>query len=70
LSNHLHGKRRFKKTGPTSVQIAKEDQAVVSWVLALQDFGLSISWQQLKMKEVELTQTRPTFFQRRVRRTL
>jgi hypothetical protein len=62
LSNHLYGKRRLKKIGPTSVLIAKEDQMVVSWVLAMQDVGLSISLQQLKMKVVELTQTRPTPF--------
>jgi len=66
----LYGKRKFKKTRPTSVLIAKEDQVVVSWVLALQDFGLSISWPQLKMKVVELTQTRPTLFQIRVPGTL
>jgi hypothetical protein len=59
----LYGKIKFKKTGPTSVLIAKEDQVVVSWVLALQDFRLSISWPQLKMKVVELTQTKSTFFQ-------
>jgi hypothetical protein len=70
LSNHLHGKRKSKKTGPISVLIAKEDQVVVSWVLALQDFGLLISWQQLKMKVVELTQTRSTLFQKRVPWTL
>ncbi len=40
-----------------------EDQVVVFWVLAMQDVGLSISLQQLKMKVVELTQTRPTPFQ-------
>jgi len=65
----LYGKKS-KKTGPTSVLIAKEDQVVVSWVLALQDFGLSISWQQLKIKVVELTQIRPTVFKGRVPRTL
>jgi hypothetical protein len=60
LFNHLYGKRRSKKIGPTSVLIVEEDQMVVSWVLAMQDVGLSISLQQLKMKVVELTQTRPT----------
>jgi hypothetical protein len=70
LSNHLHGKRKSKKIGPINVLIAKEDQVVVSWVLALQDFGLLISWQQLKMKVEELTQKRSTFFQRKVPWTL
>jgi hypothetical protein len=55
LPNHLYGKIRSKKIGPTSVLIAKEDQMVIFWVLAMQDVGLSISLQQLKMKMVELT---------------
>ncbi len=63
------GKKNLKKIRPTSVLITKEDQVVVSWVLALQNVGLSISLQQLKMKVVELTQTRPTPLQGRVPRT-
>jgi hypothetical protein len=35
----------------------------------MQDVRLSISLQQLKMKEVELTQTRPTSFQGGVPKT-
>jgi hypothetical protein len=66
LFNHLYGKTRFKKVRPIVVLTTKENQVVVSWVLVLQDVGLSISLQQLKMKVAKLTQTRPTPFQGRI----
>jgi hypothetical protein len=62
LSNHLYGKTKSKKLGPTSVLIVEKDQAMVAWVLFMQKVGLLISLQQLKMKVAELTQTRPTPF--------
>jgi hypothetical protein len=46
--------------GPRSVLIEKEDVVVIKWALNMQECGLSISLQQLKMKVVNLTQTRDT----------
>ncbi len=62
MFDHLYGKIRSRKVGPVGVLITKEDQAVVFWVLVLQDVGLLINLQQLKMKVAKLTQTRPTPF--------
>jgi hypothetical protein len=39
---------------------------VVAWILGMQECGFSITLQQLKMKVVELTQTKPTPFKHRV----
>ncbi len=55
LSNHLNGKTRSKKMGLGGVFIAKEDSEVITWTLVMQECGLSISLQQLKMKVVKLT---------------
>jgi len=57
LSNHLYGKTRFRKPKPASVLIVEEDQAMVVWVFSMQEVGLSINLQQLKMKVAKLTQT-------------
>jgi hypothetical protein len=38
----------------------EEDQTVVAWTLGMQECGLFITLQQLKMKVAEVTQTRPT----------
>jgi hypothetical protein len=40
----------------------EENQVMVAWVFSMQEIGLSINVQQLKMKVVELIQTRPTPF--------
>jgi hypothetical protein len=69
VSDHLYRKKRSRKTKLVSVLIAKGNQVVVFWVLAMQDVGLSISVQQLKMKVAKFTQTRLTPFQGRVLRT-
>jgi hypothetical protein len=42
LSNHLYGKTRFRKHGPTNMLTIEEDQVVVAGVLSMQDVGLSI----------------------------
>jgi hypothetical protein len=68
--DHLYGKTRFKKTRLASVLIAKEDQVVIFWVLAMQDVGLSINVQQLKMKGAKFTQRRSTPFQGGILKTL
>jgi hypothetical protein len=59
----LYGKTKSRKHGPASVLIVEENQVVVAWVFPIQEVGLSISLQQLKMKVAYLTQTRPTPFQ-------
>jgi hypothetical protein len=54
LSNHLNGKIRSKKMGPTSVLTKEKDVTLVAWILGMQECGLSITLQKLKMKVVEL----------------
>jgi len=66
LSDHLYGKTRSRKLGLIGVLTIKEDHVVVAWVFSMQEVGLSISLQQLKMKVAELTQTRPTPFRKGV----
>jgi hypothetical protein len=51
---------RSRKVGLTNVLIKEEDVIVIAWVLGMQECGLSITLQQLKMKVAELTQTKPT----------
>jgi hypothetical protein len=48
--------------GLGGVLIEIEDSAMSAWTLTMQECGLSISLQQLKMKVAELTQTRVTQF--------
>jgi hypothetical protein len=43
--------------------------AIVIWVLKMQTIGLSITLQQLKLKVVEVTQTKLTPFQNNVPKT-
>ncbi len=62
LFDHLYGKTRSRKLRPVNMLIVEEDQAMVVWVFSMQEVGLSISLQQLKMKMAELTQTRPAPF--------
>jgi hypothetical protein len=35
LSNHLNGKTRSKKCGPTSVLTKKNDERIAAWILAM-----------------------------------
>ncbi len=62
LSNHLNGKTRSRKMGPRRVHIKVEDSLMIAWTLAMQECGLSIRFQQLKMKVTNLTQIRVTPF--------
>jgi hypothetical protein len=43
LSNHLYGKTRSRKPGPTSMLTVEEDQVVVAWVLSMPEVGLLIN---------------------------
>jgi hypothetical protein len=62
IANHLNGKTKSRKMGPKGVLTEKEDAIVIKWTLNMQECGLSISLQQLKMKVVGLTQTKDTSF--------
>jgi hypothetical protein len=53
--NHLNGETRSKKMGPRGVLIEEEDSIVIAWTLTMQECGLCISLQQLKMKVTKLT---------------
>ncbi len=43
LFDHLYGKTRSTKPRPTCVLTIEEDQAVVAWVLSMQEVGLPIT---------------------------
>jgi hypothetical protein len=62
ISNHLNGKTKSRKIGPRGVLTEKKDAIMITWTLVMGECGLSISLQQLKMKVVELTQTKVTPF--------
>jgi hypothetical protein len=40
LSNHLNGKIRNKKRGPTSVLTKEEDVIIIAWILGMKECGL------------------------------
>jgi len=63
LSNHLNGRTRCRKVGPQGMLIKHKDEAMVTWVLKMQKGGLFVKIQQLKMKVVEINETKPTPFQ-------
>jgi hypothetical protein len=42
LSDHLYGKTRLRKPGPTNMLTIEEDQVVVAWILSMQKVGLLI----------------------------
>ncbi len=51
-----------KKIGPLGVLTKEEHEAIITWVLNMQECGLSITLQQLKWKVAKVTQTQPTPF--------
>jgi hypothetical protein len=57
LSNYLNGKTRPRKQGTQGVLMNETDTSMVVWMLGVQECGLPITLQQLKMKVVKLTQT-------------
>jgi hypothetical protein len=61
--DHLNKKTRSRKMGLRGVLTKEEDVVVIKWTSNMQECGLSISLQQLKIKVVELTQTKDTSFQ-------
>jgi hypothetical protein len=60
LADHLNGKTKSMKMGLGGVLT---NAIMITWTLAMQECGLSISLQQLKMKVVKLTSTRATRYQ-------
>jgi hypothetical protein len=55
FANHLNGKIRSRKMGPIGVLIKEEDAIMITWTLIMQECGLSINLQQMKMKVAKLT---------------
>jgi len=45
--------RKSKKMGPRGVLTKEKDVAMIAWILTMQECGLSIALQQLKMKVIE-----------------
>jgi hypothetical protein len=64
IIDHLNGKTKSKKMG--SKGVLKKDVVMMKWTLDMQECGLSISLQQLKMKVTKLTQTKDTPFQNEI----
>jgi hypothetical protein len=60
FSNHLFRKTKSWKHGPLGYLIDEEDAIVGTWILVMQECGLSITLKHLKLKVVELIQTRLT----------
>jgi hypothetical protein len=58
LGNHLNDRIRSRRIRFGRVLIDAENVAIVKWVFIMQEVGLPITLQQLKMKMLELTQTR------------
>ncbi len=62
LLDRFNGRTRLRKVGLVGVLMDEENKTIVAWVLGMQDCGLSITLQQLKIKVAKLIQTRPTPF--------
>lgn len=62
LSYHLNGKTKSRKVGPQVIVTNEKDVTMVAQILSMQQCGLSITLQQLKMEVAKLTQTKPTPF--------
>jgi hypothetical protein len=62
LGNHLNGRLRRRRIKFGGVLTYEENVAIVRWVLTMQEVGLPITLQQLKMKMVQVTQTKPAPF--------
>jgi hypothetical protein len=55
LLSHMNDRTICRKMGPQGMLIKKEDETIVIWVLNMQKVGLYVTFQQLKMKVVEIT---------------
>jgi len=53
LFDHLNEKSKSKMMGLRGV-LTKEDVVVITWTLTMQEYGLSINLQQLKIKICEV----------------
>jgi hypothetical protein len=62
LGNHFNGGIRSRRIRFGGVLTDEENVAIVRWVFPMHEVGLPITLQQLKMKMVEFTQTRPAPF--------
>ncbi len=55
LLTHLNGRTKNMKVAPQCVLTKQEDEVIAIWVQNLQNIGLSITFQQVKLKVVEVT---------------
>jgi hypothetical protein len=55
LLKHLNGRNKNMKMAPQCVLTKQEDEVIAIWVHNLQNVGLSIILQQVKLKVVEVT---------------
>ncbi len=62
LFRSLKWEARSRKQGPQGVLTNQEDEALLAWILEMQECRLLITLHQFKMKVIELTQTKPTPF--------
>ncbi len=54
LSNHVNDNITSRKHGPLSVLANGKEVAIVDWILGMQECGLLITLQQLKLKVINL----------------
>jgi hypothetical protein len=52
----------MQEIGPLGVLTKQEDEIMITWILNMQKVGLFVTLWYLKMKVVEITQTKPTPF--------
>ena len=62
LSDHVHGKTRTRKRGPTPVPKQEEEQALESYMIKMVDYGHPLTTEELRLKVAFLTQGRVTPF--------
>jgi hypothetical protein len=55
IVDHQNGKTIFREMGPKNVLIEEDDATMIKWTLDMQECGLSLNLQLLKIKVVKLT---------------
>jgi hypothetical protein len=62
LFRSLKWETRLRKQRPQGVLTNEKDEPLLAWILGMQECGLLITLHHIKMKVVELTQTKPIPF--------
>ena len=62
IADHLHGRILTRKKGPPIVLTKSEEKTLEEYILKMQEYGLPLSMDQLRLKVAEMTQQRVTPF--------